>query len=131
MELVSNSIQLVNTSSGGVMSVRCFWCFGGQFLNRPWLVQVVDNCDFRQAPAGAWELLAGAGTDELSEQTQTYSPQLQNQQAGHVVYASQVPPRLLEAGHWSAHHQQHTQTVHAELMLEKYFRCFGALLGNF
>ena len=44
------------------------WCFGGQFLNRPWLVQVVDNCDFRQAPAVASELLAGAGTDELSKQ---------------------------------------------------------------
>ena len=51
------------------------WCFGGQFLNRPWLVQVVDNCDFRQALAVASELLAGAGTNELSEQTQTNNPQ--------------------------------------------------------
>ena len=69
------------------------WCFGGQFLNRPWLVQVVDSC-LRPALAVAAVLQVGAGTDELSKQTQTNNPQSQNQQAGHVAYASQVPLQL-------------------------------------
>ena len=55
-------------SDFGFVFGRLWWCFGGRFPNRPWLVQVVDNCDFRQAPAVASELLAGAGTDELSKQ---------------------------------------------------------------
>ena len=61
----STLVEVVGVVPG---SALVLWCFGGQFLNRPWLVQVVNNCDFRQAPAVASGLLAGAGTDELSKQ---------------------------------------------------------------